>query len=159
MIFCIFFARIICSCSLSARPPCGSGYGELCQAITDLAVERDAPFSVEEFCTLNRCLSNAIAIAIAIADAVTEFSFQRDVSIAARQSEDLNNGNWRDGRRAQAERMFAPFTQRRDDKSGLGLGLTIARQNVSADGGELSIENLPGVGCAFTINMLRRVVP
>jgi C4-dicarboxylate-specific signal transduction histidine kinase len=157
MIFLHFFARIICWCSLSARPPCGSGYGALCQAITDLAVERDAPFSVEEFCILNRCLENAIAIAIA--DAVTEFSFQRDVSIAARQSEDLNNGNWRDGRRAQAERMFAPFTQRRDDKSGLGLGLTIARQNVSADGGELSIENLPGVGCAFTINMLRRVVP
>jgi C4-dicarboxylate-specific signal transduction histidine kinase len=155
MIFSHFFARIICWFSLSARPPCGSGYGEPCQAITDLAVERDAPFSVEEFCTLNRCLNNAIAIA----DAVTEFSFQRDVSIAARQSEDLNNGNWRDGRRAQAERMFAPFTQRGDDKSGLGLGLTIARQNVSADGGELSIENLPGVGCAFTINMLRRVVP
>jgi C4-dicarboxylate-specific signal transduction histidine kinase len=155
MIFCIFFARIICSCSLSARPPCGSGYGELCQAITDLAVERDAPFSVEEFCTLNRCLSNAIAIAIA--DAVTEFSFQRDVSIAARQSEDLNNGNWRDGRRAQAERMFAPFTQRGDDKSGLGLELTIARKSVSADGGELSVEKLPGY--AFTINMPRHVVP
>jgi C4-dicarboxylate-specific signal transduction histidine kinase len=157
MIFLHFFARIICWCSLSARPPCGSGYGEPCQAFTDLAVERDAPFSVEEFCTLNRCLNNAIAIAIA--DAVTEFSFQRDVSIAARQSEDLNNGNWRDGRRAQAERMFAPFTQSGDDKNGLGLELMIARKSVSADGGELSIENLPGVGCAFTINMLRRVVP
>jgi C4-dicarboxylate-specific signal transduction histidine kinase len=157
MIFLHFFARIICWCSLSARPPCGSGYGEPCQAITDLAVERDAPFSVEEFCTLNRCLNNAIAIAIA--DAVTEFSFQRDVSIAARQSEDLNNGNWRDGRRARAERMFAPFTQSGDDKNGLGLELMITRKSVSADGGELSIENLPGVGCAFTINMLRRVVP
>jgi len=59
-------------------------YGDLCQAITDLAVERDAPFSVDEFRTLNRCLDNAIA------DAVTEFSFQRDVSIAAQQSVDLN---------------------------------------------------------------------
>ena len=29
-------------------------YGDLCQAITDLAVERDAPFSVDEFGTLNR---------------------------------------------------------------------------------------------------------
>lgn len=49
-------------------------YGDLCQAITDLAVERDAPFSIDEFRTLNRCLDNAIA------DAVTEFSSQRDVT-------------------------------------------------------------------------------
>ncbi len=27
-------------------------YGDLCQAITDLAVERDAPFSVDQFRTL-----------------------------------------------------------------------------------------------------------
>lgn len=59
-------------------------YGDLCQAITDLAVERDAPFTVDEFRTLNRCLDNAIA------DAVTEFSFQRDVSIAEQQSADVN---------------------------------------------------------------------
>jgi signal transduction histidine kinase len=51
-------------------------YGDLCQAITDLAFERDAPFQVDEFRTLNRCLDNAIA------DAVTEFSYQRD-SVAA----------------------------------------------------------------------------
>jgi signal transduction histidine kinase len=55
-------------------------YGDLCQAITDLAVERDAPFSVDQFRTLNRCLDNAIA------DAVTEFSVQRDATVARRQS-------------------------------------------------------------------------
>ncbi len=49
-------------------------YGDLCQAITDLAVERDAPFTIDEFRTLNRCLDNAIA------DAVTEFSSLRDVT-------------------------------------------------------------------------------
>lgn len=59
-------------------------YGDLCQAITDLAVERDAPFSVDEFRTLNRCLDNAIA------DAVTEFSAQRDVTGAHRQAADEN---------------------------------------------------------------------
>jgi signal transduction histidine kinase len=275
-------------------------YGDLCQAITDLAVERDAPFSVDEFRTLNRCLDNAIA------DAVTEFSFQRDVSIAAQQSEDLNERlgflmhelrnslsvatmavtametgmlpvtgatgavlkrshtamgrlittsldevrikGAHDARRTfsvaafiaeaqesaqldadrrgstlsvapidpllgiegnrdlllvalanllgnalkfthahtavalnayavgdrvfidvkdhcgglpsgDAERMFSPFTQRGDDKSGVGLGLTIARQSVYADGGELSVENFPGVGCAFTIKLPRRVAP
>jgi signal transduction histidine kinase len=55
-------------------------YGDLCQAITDLAVERDAPFSVDEFRTLNRCLDNAIA------DAVTEFSVQRDATVALEHS-------------------------------------------------------------------------
>ena len=48
-------------------------YGDLCQAITDLAFERHAPFEVDEFRTLNRCLDNAIA------DSVTEFSYQRDL--------------------------------------------------------------------------------
>jgi signal transduction histidine kinase len=48
-------------------------YGDLCQAITDLAFERNAPFEVDEFRTLNRCLDNAIA------DSVTEFSYQRDL--------------------------------------------------------------------------------
>ena len=54
-------------------------YGDLCQAITGLAVERDAPFSVDQFRTLNRCLDNAIA------DAVTGFSAQRDESISRQQ--------------------------------------------------------------------------
>ena len=58
-------------------------YGDLCQAITDLAVERDAPFSVDQFRTLNRCLDNAIA------DAVTEFVAQRDASVAVQHSADL----------------------------------------------------------------------
>lgn len=59
-------------------------YGDLCQAITDLAVERDAPFSVDQFRTLNRCLDNAIA------DAVKEFSAQRDATVSQRQSDAEN---------------------------------------------------------------------
>jgi hypothetical protein len=31
--------------------------------------------------------------------------------------------------------MFTPFTQRSNDKSGLGLGLSIARQSIEEDGG------------------------
>lgn len=272
-------------------------YGDLCQAITDLAFERDAPFSVDEFRTLNRCLDNAIA------DAVTEFSFQRDAALAHQQSADFNerfgflmhevrnslntatlavhaiesgglpmtgatgavlkrsiaaigklvdrsltevrskgpppelpkvfsladfiaeakeaadldvntrgcrftvadvdpllavNGN-RDllqaalanllhnafkfthphtevalnayglGERilidvkdhcgglppGYAEKMFTPFNQLAKDKTGLGLGLSIARQSVIADGGSLSVTNLPGVGCTFTMSLPR----
>lgn len=51
-------------------------YGDLCQAITDLAVECNEPVAVDEFRTLNRCLDNAIAIA------VTEFGYQREFAMA-----------------------------------------------------------------------------
>jgi signal transduction histidine kinase len=276
-------------------------YGDLCQAITDLAVERDAPFGVDEFRTLNRCLDNAIA------DAVTEFSFQRDASRAADQvrvvearigflAHELRNslssgtlalsaleaGNLPisgatgavlkrslnamkrlvdsalvdvrdkingDGHRTvfsvqelvadagaaatlhaqlkgcaltlapvdpaielsadrervlaaianllhnaikftsagsevalsasaygavvrievsdhcgglppgSIERMFTPFTQRSTDRSGLGLGLTIARESVELDGGTLTARDLPGVGCVFTLSLPRMRAP
>lgn len=269
-------------------------YGDLCQAITDLAVERDEPFSVDQFRTLNRCLDNAIA------DAVTEFSAQRDATASlwntAQENErlgilvhELRNslhiatlgftalesglvpmggstatlvkrslvglsdllersladvratagasdpthvfslaefiadarsiaslgaaekgcafsvpevdgrigiaGN-RDhllaalvnllqnafkfthahtevtlhARREEgrvhidvkdhcgglppgfAENMFKPFTQGGVDRSGLGLGLSIARRTVEADGGSLTVRDVPGTGCVFTIS-------
>lgn len=271
-------------------------YGDLCQAITDLAVERDAPFSVDEFRTLNRCLDNAIA------DAVTEFGFWRDASVALQQSAEENErlgmlvhelrnylhtatlafAALESGRlpiggstgavlkrslsslagllslslthvRAAAETpadafslglfvadaknaasldanaksctfsvadvdvslgisgnrerllaalmnllhnafkfthahtvvtlvgyaegdhvlldvrdncgglppgttssIFQPFVQVGDNKSGLGLGLSIARRNVEADGGVLTVRDLPGTGCIFTIKLPRR---
>lgn len=273
-------------------------YGDLCQAITDMAFERDAPFAVAEFRTLNRCLDNAIA------DAVTEFSYQRDTQIARQQSLDaserlgflvhelrnslgtatlaihaLELGNMTVGgatgtvlkrslsamgtliSRALAEvrcsqpeqrqkfslalfikdaetaaqlvasaagcafkvhpvdpllairgnrelllaalanllqnafkfthphtdvalkahalgehvlievedhcgglppgsaaRMFAPFNQHSHDKSGLGLGLSIARQSVEADLGTLTVRDVPGTGCVFTISLPRHLL-
>jgi hypothetical protein len=36
-------------------------YGDVCQAITDLAVEENAFISTDDFRTLNRCLDDAIA--------------------------------------------------------------------------------------------------
>ena len=270
-------------------------YGDLCQVITSLAFERDAPFTVDEFRTLNRCLDNAIA------DAVTEFSYQRDAIISNKQFFDanerlgflmhelrnslgsaslavtaleathlpiggstgavlkrslaamstlidrslqevrakggatvgqevfsladfiteakdnaelnakskgclfetktvdamlgldanrelilaalanlLNNAfkfthhhtlvtlsAYQFGNRilinvadncgglppGNAERMFAPFMQSSGDRSGLGLGLAIARQSIEADGGVLTVQDAPGIGCIFTINL------
>ena len=271
-------------------------YGDLCQAITDLAFERDAPFSIDEFRTLNRCLDNAIA------DAVTEFSLQRDHRLAESQSSAANermgflvhelrnalstavlavsaletgklpiagatgavlkrshlslgaliertlaevraHGQLDQMRRsvfsladfiAQAKAaadlqasarectllvsavdpslamdanqdlllaalanllqnafkfshshstirlkayevegsividvidecgglprgdtdiLFRPFSQRGGDRTGIGLGLSIARQNVEDDGGTLTVRNVPGVGCVFTIRL------
>ena len=273
-------------------------YGDLCQAITDLAFERNAPLAVAEFRTLNRCLDNAIA------DAVTEFSFQRDTQIALQQSLDaserfgflvhelrnslgtatlaihaLELGNMtvggatgavlkrslaamgtlisralaevRSGVPEQrqtfsvalfiheaetaaqliasaagcafrvptvdallairgnrelllaalanllqnafkfthphtdiglkayelgehilievedrcgglppgsAEKMFAPFNQHGHDKSGLGLGLSIARQSVEADFGTLTVRDVPGTGCVFAICLPRHTL-
>jgi signal transduction histidine kinase len=269
-------------------------YGDLCQAIADLAFERDAPFSIDEYRTLNRCLDNAIA------DAVSAFSVQRDSRIAEKTSTDSNQRlgflvhelrnslnvaklatqamemggltitgatgavlkrshasmqqlidssladvrNLSDANnqsifslasfiseaqasadleatsrgcslavaavdpvlRIQANRdrllgalanllgnafkftqahtqitltaylfenrilvdvadccgglpedyenkLFTPFVQLGDDKSGLGLGLAVARQSVEAFGGTLTARNLPGHGCIFTISL------
>ena len=275
-------------------------YGDLCQAITELAFERDAPFAVDEFRTLNRCLDNAIA------DAVSEFSLLRDATIAERQlSEEnarvgflvhelrnslatatlsaraleiggltmvgatggvlkrslaalghlidraLDDVRLRAGQEAQyqvfsladfmsdakaaaeldekagrsvftvapverrlaikgdrelllaalanlvqnafkftkpgtgvvlsayafrghvlidvmdhcgglpsgfADKMFTPFSQRSDDKTGLGLGLAIARQTVEREGGTLTVRDAPGAGCTFTIALPRHEV-
>ena len=274
-------------------------YGDLCQAITDLAFERDEPFSIHEFRTLNRCLDNAIA------DAVREFGAQREASVArsrlALENERTGvlvhelrnvlqtailafqalefgllpvagatggllgrsltsmaamlvetmdqvrgNAHVRDGEvfsvaelvadAAQAARfdatargcafnvsavdpfigiagsratilaaltnvlqnafkfthpkteiglvthadgqrvfidvsdhcgglphgatetMFRPFGQSDADRSGLGLGLSIARRGVEADGGTLTARDLPNVGCVFTIELPQRAL-
>jgi len=269
-------------------------YGDLCQAITDLAFERDAPFSIDEFRTLNRCLDNAIA------DAVTEFSRQSDKANATRHRRDakektgalvhelrnalstamlafaalerggmplggatgavlkrglaslnaLIHGAMRDVQMTEPhsratfsvaefisdaadtarianlsgsvlsvpivdadlavcanrelllaalgnllqnafkfsrpgteitlnayavgecvlievkdhcgglapgieDQMFTPFTQRSSDRSGLGLGLSIARRSVEDDLGTLTVRDIPGTGCVFTISLPR----
>lgn len=59
-------------------------YGDVCQAITDLAFELEAKIEVDEFRTLNRCLDNAIATA------VTEFAYQRDLVAADQHAAALN---------------------------------------------------------------------
>lgn len=50
--------------------------------------------------------------------------------------------------------LFQTFGERRgSDRSGLGLGLSIARKAVRAHGGEISIRNMPGKGCVFIIDV------
>lgn len=276
-------------------------YGDLCQAITDLAFEQDAVISTDEFRTLNRCLDNAIAIA------VTEFGYLRDSDLAEKQAVEWNQrlgffahelrnqlatatlalsviksggvglsgatgavldrslvglrnlidrslaevrmgaglpvesrlfplagfiaeikvsamleaevrrcvlivadvdkrlaiagdrdlllaatGNLlqnafkftRPGSEVtlnayasadrilidvedncgglppgEAENMFRPFVQGAADTSGLGLGLSIARRSVEANGGTLTVRDVPGTGCVFTIDLPRHLDP
>jgi hypothetical protein len=58
-------------------------YGDVCQAVTELAIELRTPIAAEEFKILNRCLDEAIA------QAVTEFARQREVSLSDRETERL----------------------------------------------------------------------
>lgn len=59
-------------------------YGDVCQAITELAREKAAPVTVDEFQILNRLLDNAIA------DAVSSYENHRDRSISAQGDADLH---------------------------------------------------------------------
>jgi len=58
-------------------------YGDLCQAVTELAVQLGAPITAEEFRTINLCLDDAIA------GAVTEYAGQRERAIENQGTERL----------------------------------------------------------------------
>jgi signal transduction histidine kinase len=50
--------------------------------------------------------------------------------------------------------VFQPFGERRGkDRTGLGLGLSIARKAVRAQGGDIHVHNMPGKGCIFVIEV------
>jgi signal transduction histidine kinase len=49
---------------------------------------------------------------------------------------------------------FKAFTDRRRyDRSGLGLGLSIARKAVRNSGGDINFRNVAGIGCVFVIDL------
>lgn len=59
---------------------------------------------------------------------------------------------------AKIEEIFIPFTQIRENKTGMGLGLSIAQRAVTLNKGLLTVANLPGKGCVFTIDLPRSQV-
>jgi hypothetical protein len=61
------------------------GYGDVCQSVTELAIETRAPITVAEFHLFNRLLDNAIA------EAVSSFGHHRDASISAVGALDLHD--------------------------------------------------------------------
>jgi signal transduction histidine kinase len=58
-----------------------------------------------------------------------------------------------------ADGVFLPFKQSSADTSGLGLGLSICRRGVEANNGVLSVRDIPGSGCVFTIDLPRHILP
>jgi len=74
-------------------------YGDLCQAITELAWAKKVPISAGNFRTLNRCLDNAIA------GAVAEYAHQRDMVVAREDAEAMHErlGHLADDLRTQVD--------------------------------------------------------
>ncbi len=61
------------------------GYGDVCQVITQLAIEMNAPVTLREFRTFNRLLDNAIA------DAVSSFILHRETPAEGDGAHDLHH--------------------------------------------------------------------
>src|SRR5260370_3494160 len=59
-------------------------YGDLCQAVTEMAFEHAIPVQAVEFQTLNRCLDKAIA------DRATEYTYARELMVAGKGAELFN---------------------------------------------------------------------
>lgn len=55
----------------------------------------------------------------------------------------------------RAEELFQAFQQAHTNRSGLGLGLSVARKGVEASGGVVRFRDVPGKGCVFTIELPR----
>jgi hypothetical protein len=59
----------------------------------------------------------------------------------------------------KAEELFRRGEQRSGNPEAMGLGLSISRRSVEADGGEIHVRDLPGIGCVFTIDLPRLSAP
>jgi signal transduction histidine kinase len=55
----------------------------------------------------------------------------------------------------RAEELFRPFEQRGADRSGIGLGLSISVKAARANAGDITVRDLPGKGCVFTLDLPR----
>ena len=59
----------------------------------------------------------------------------------------------------KVQELFLPFTQAGADRSGLGLGLSIALAAVRVNSGLLTVRDVPGTGCVFTIDLPKKPAP
>jgi signal transduction histidine kinase len=51
------------------------------------------------------------------------------------------------------EKAFAPFVRLNKSEPGYGLGLAITKQAIDAHGGTIRVQNLPGKGCIFILEL------
>ncbi len=57
----------------------------------------------------------------------------------------------------RAEELFTPYEQRSEDRSGVGLGLSICERGARANGGDIHARNNPGIGCVFSVDLPREL--
>lgn len=53
----------------------------------------------------------------------------------------------------KTEELFKSFVQKSDDKTGMGLGLSLSRRAVELNQGKLTARNIAKKGCVFTIDL------
>ena len=59
----------------------------------------------------------------------------------------------------RAEELSRGFTQKGSDHSELGRGLSLALTAVGVNAGDISVRDMPGTGCVFTIGLPRQHAP
>jgi signal transduction histidine kinase len=55
--------------------------------------------------------------------------------------------------KGRVDQLFTLFEQQSADRTGLGVGLSVARASVRTMKGEIHVRDLPGKGCIFTIDL------
>ncbi|HEY5896819.1 MAG TPA: hypothetical protein VIV54_04590 [Burkholderiales bacterium] len=108
-------------------------YGDVCQAITEMAIKKRATIDTDEFRTLNRCLDEAIA------DAVTSFGDERENAIID-----------------QATSLHQRLGQLADEQRHL---IDISLQTLAAiQGGTLAARGATGTALVRTLKELRDLI-
>lgn len=115
-----------------------------------LAVDPDLPMVEVDAAQLERAFANLLENAVLYSDGRPVSARSRLVggNIVVRvvdQGPGIPESEW--------ERIFEPFQRGDTANTGSGLGLAIAKGFVEANGGEISIESLPGQGTSFVVTL------
>ncbi|MFZ6719094.1 sensor histidine kinase [Undibacterium sp. Ji49W] len=140
-----FIAEVQCSYSLEAELHKCNFNVEQTPSILMVDADKDLLFSA-----LGNLLQNAFKFSGK--DGVVTLGVDATVDRIRINVKDSGPGLGKDA----ARDIFQPFTQSGSNKSGLGLGLSIARRSVEANDGLLTVESQLGQGCVFTIDLPRQ---
>ena len=138
-------------------------FDELCALVEPDAVRRALPIEVVvkngsaiegDRQLLISAISNLLQNAIKYTQAGTRVWLRARVEGRAQLLLEVEDrcGGLPEGR---TEELFAPFTQKHADRSGLGLGLSIVHRVAETHDGRVIVRNLPGVGCVFALELPR----